>query len=179
VQRALASRTEWKTESVIVCNSDNLYSVRAVELLQDAHSPCALIDYDRDALGLSAERAKSFAVVLKRNGVLVDLIEKPTDAQFAAAADDAGRIGVSMNIYRLSRELILPYLERVPFNPERNEKELPTAVAMMLREHPGSVDAIPLAEPVPDMTSRDDLGGMQEYLRAHFPSMSWDAISHQ
>ncbi len=37
-------------------------------------------------------------------------------------------VGVSMNIVGFKYDMIYPFLEAVPFNPVRNEKELPDAV---------------------------------------------------
>jgi hypothetical protein len=58
----------------------------------------------------------------------------------------------------------------VPFDPARDEKELPEAVRMMIRRDPGSVHAIPLSEPVPDLTSSGDINAVIEYIRQNYPN---------
>jgi len=155
---ALRSRPEWRGGRCTVCNSDNLYSVNAFRLLREVPDENALIDYDRDALGLDSARIDRFAVLLKdERGRLSDIVEMPDPETLRRARDPDGRIGVSMNIYAFGCDRILPYLERVPVHPVRQEKELPGAVRMMLLDLPGSVKAIPLAEPVPDLTNQDDI----------------------
>ncbi len=158
VHRALLASPEWKGRRLTVCNSDNLYSVRALRLLLDDAHPNAMIDYDRSALRFPAERIAAFAVIAKdADGFLVDILEKPSPAEIAKAADAAGRIGVSMNMFRFSYDLLLPCVERVPMNPVRQEKELPEAVRMMLADRPRSMFTIPLSEHVPDLTSPSDI----------------------
>jgi hypothetical protein len=62
-----------------------------------------------------------------------------------------------MNAWRFSFDLMLPCLETVPLNPVRQEKELPTAVKMMVDRRPRCVFTIPLSEHVPDLTSPADI----------------------
>lgn len=158
VHRALRASPHWKGGRLTVCNSDNLYSVRALRLLlEDAHQN-AMIDYDRSALRFPAERIAAFAVIEKdAEGFLLDILEKPSPDEIARAADSAGRIGVSMNMFRFSYDHLLPCVERVPMNPARQEKELPEAVRLMIAEHPRSMFTIPLSEHVPDLTSPADI----------------------
>lgn len=160
----LRERPRWRGRKFTVCNSDNIYSVGVLEgLLADTHRN-ALVKYDRDALGFAPERTSQFAVVTTDEaGSVLDIVEKPTPAEIDSAADAAGRVGVSMNIFRLSCDDILPYLESVPLHPERLEKELPVAVRMMARERPGSVHAIPASERVPDLTRVDDIPELLKY----------------
>jgi len=156
--RALHATPAWKGQRLTVCNSDNLYSVEALDLLmRDTHDN-ALIDYDRSALRFEHERIAAFAVIRKDpQGFLVEIIEKPSPEQITLAADTRGRIGVSMNMFRFSYDRILPCLETVPLNPIRQEKELPTAVKMMVEGDAHSVYTIPLSEHVPDLTSPSDI----------------------
>jgi glucose-1-phosphate thymidylyltransferase/glucose-1-phosphate adenylyltransferase len=129
----------------------------------------ALIDYDRNSLQFERERVEQFAVLSKdREGFLLSIVEKPSPEEIAALAGPDGRVGVSMNIWRLDYDLVLPYLARVPMHPVRKEYELPTAVGMLAAEHPRTVMTIPRAEHVPDLTSRDDLPHVREYLHREF-----------
>jgi glucose-1-phosphate adenylyltransferase len=156
--RAFQAAPRWKGQRVTVVNSDNLYSIEALGLLmRDTHEN-AMIDYDRSALRFEQARIEAFAVIRKdAQGFLVEIVEKPSKEQIALVADASGRIGVSMNAWRFSYDLMLPCLETVPLNPVRQEKELPAAVKMMVERHPRCVFTIPLSEHVPDLTSPSDI----------------------
>ena len=162
---ALRAMTAWKGRKCTVCNSDNLYSVKALRvLLEDTHDN-AMIDFDRSALRFDQERIMQFAVIKKTADGYVDtIIEKPPHDVMMLAADAAGRIGVSMNIFRLSIDQIFPFLERVPLHPLRQEQELPVAVTLMIDRYPKSVFAIPLSEHVLDLTVQADIAVVMEYL---------------
>jgi glucose-1-phosphate adenylyltransferase len=172
--RALYARPDWEGKKFTVCNSDNLYSARALALLLETDADAAMIDYDREALQCDADRVRQFAV-LKEDGEgrLEEIIEKPSPEQVARVREAGGRVGVSMNIFRFLYDRILPFLESVPLHPARLEKELPVAVMLMIGEHPGSMIAIPLAEHVPDLTSRDDIHRVREYLEREYPDDLW------
>jgi glucose-1-phosphate adenylyltransferase len=156
--QALKSMPSWKGQRLTVINSDNLYSVKALTLLRSDTHDNAMIDYDRSALQFEPERIEKFAVIQKdEEGFLVDVIEKPSHEEIARASDARGRVGVSMNCFRFSYDMIYPFVENVPLNPVRQEKELPAAVMMMIRRHPRSMFTIPLSEHVPDLTSPADI----------------------
>ncbi len=172
--QALRVRTDWSEDACTVCNSDNLYSVGALARMLGEGNRCAMVAYDRDALGFPPERARQFAVIdTNAAGELIDIIEKPDAGEVARVTEPGGRVGVSMNIFRLSCAMILPYLESVPFDPLRQEKELPAAVMLMVRRIPGSMKVIPAAEPVPDLTSAGDLGAVEAYLRNEYKNLIW------
>ena len=102
----LKVRPDWSGQKFCVCNSDNLYSVNSLKLLLDDNHPAALIDYDRDALGVEPERVKAFAVIWKdKSSYLTDIVEKPNEQQVLKAMDVNKRIGVSMNIFSLDYEM--------------------------------------------------------------------------
>jgi glucose-1-phosphate adenylyltransferase len=172
--RALEVRKDWEGTRFTVCNSDNLYSRRALKLLLECTADAALIDYDRELLGVPPVRVEQFAVLSKTDdGRLLDIIEKPTPDVVAKVRDKNGRVGVSMNIFRFCYDRILPFLTMVPIHPVRQEKELPTALTMMLNEFPGCIAAIPLGEAVPDLTGRGDIMTVQRYLSKEFPHFAW------
>lgn len=166
---ALKSMPSWRGQSFTVCNSDNLYSSVALGLmLADAHTN-AMIDYDRAALHFAHERIAQFAVIEKdAEGFLQEIIEKPSPEEMARVADSNGRIGVSMNIFRLAYDHILPCLETVPLHPIRREKELPAAVKMLVDQNPQAVFTIPRSEHVPDLTTQSDILPVREYLQKQF-----------
>lgn len=167
--QALQAAPFLKSSRLTVCNSDNLYSQKALRtLLEDAHDN-AMIDYDRAALGVDDERISGWAVIVKdERGFLQDIVEKPSREEISRARDKSGRVGVSMNIWRFSYDAILPFLEDVPAHPVRGEKELPAAVRMMVSAHARCLFAIPLSEQVMDLTSQGDVPPVMEYLRKHY-----------
>lgn len=164
-----------KKERFIVCNSDNLYSTAAFSLLKGTSAPNAFISYDRDALEFSTERINRFALVkTDKDHYLADIIEKPTASEAAMYRDPEGKFRVSMNIFMFSGDQIYPYLVNCPMNPERREKELPTALLNMLHDHGQSVLALPLAEHVPDLTSKEDIAILKKRIRDRYPEKLWD-----
>jgi NDP-sugar pyrophosphorylase family protein len=170
----LRARPDWRGQHVTVCNSDNLYSQGALRRLREEPTGCAMIDYDREVLQFPPDRIAAYAVTVKdENGMLVEIIEKPSADDIERSRDSAGKIGVSMNIWRFPYDWILPCLEEVPLHPTRQEKELPSAAIMLQKRHPGSLRAIPAAEHVPDLTNRDDIIEVQQYLARAYPTFSF------
>ncbi len=75
----LKSKPEWAGSKFTVCNSDNLYSQKALQLMLSSPYIGALIDYDRSALEFETSRIEKFSVTIKdENGFLKDIIEKPS-----------------------------------------------------------------------------------------------------
>ena len=174
VLQGLNARTDWVGKQFTVCNSDNLYSRKAFSILLESSYPNAMIDYDRDALGFEESRVHKFAVTHKdKDGFLTAILEKPDNKEIEFAKGESGRIGVSMNIFRFSHDDIHPYLIEVPLHPVREEKELPSAITMMIKDHPQSVFAYPLSERVPDMTSLLDFESVKDYVSAEFKDFKW------
>lgn len=169
VLQALQQQKSWQTGKLIIINSDNLYSRKALELLWDAPSNNALISYDRSSFEFPEERIKAFAVIRSdKQGYLQEIIEKPDDKIIGQLMQQSGRIGVSMNAFVILAEQLIPCLERTPFHPIRNEKELPTTISMMVADFPDSFLTILLSENVPDLTSKHDLAIVQNYLQANY-----------
>lgn len=165
VYQALSQHSDWQTGRVIVCNSDNLYSVNALKTLWASPVPQALISYHRDSLLYPEERISAFALIrTDAEGYLLEIIEKPTKEQADELMAKQGRLGVSMNVFVFEASTFLPYLAKTPFHPVRNEKELPTSVVMFGEGESKGFFAIPLAENVPDLTSKEDILVMQKYL---------------
>lgn len=167
--QGLRAVPEWKGSSFIVCNSDNLYSVDALKTLMSSEYPNAMIDYDMNGLLFETEKIKRFAITKKSpEGQLLDIIEKPADRDIEEMMDKDGYVGVSMNIFKFSYDMIMPYLMATPMHPERNEKELPTSIKMMLEINPGSLLAYKMCEHVPDLTSKKDIAPVQQFLENEF-----------
>lgn len=167
--QALLLKEDWRGKSFTMCNSDNLYSQNALVLMQNSEYPNAMIDYDRDGLGVEKERVEKFAVTKKDDdGFLVDIIEKPSPQEVEDVKSESGFVGVSMNIFKFSYDMIRPALEIVPMNEIRKEKELPTAVKIMLERNPKSLYCYPLSEAVPDLTSKQDILKVKSFLQEKF-----------
>ena len=168
VLSGLEVRPDWAGQKFTVCNSDNLYSVQALSLLLEDDHSAALIDYDRDYLGVEPERVKAFAVIWKSdNGYLTDIVEKPCQEEVLKATDENGRVGVSMNIFRLDTDIMLPLLKETPLHPERDEKELTETVRMLVRKREDGMFTVPLSEPVPDLTNLKDISTVQSFISSN------------
>ncbi|MBB6004616.1 sugar phosphate nucleotidyltransferase [Arcicella rosea] len=169
IQQALEQTPEWKGERFTVCNSDNLYSVKVLRLLRENPVQNAVVSYESIALGVAPERVKAFAVIkADEESYLVEIIEKPNEEQIESARDKNGKIGVNMNVFHFNYDDILEYVTKEPFNPVRNERELPSAVMKMARENPKKVITVPVEENVPDLTSKGDITIVQQYLVEEF-----------
>ncbi len=170
----LKSKPEWSGSRFTVCNSDNLYSKDALFISLNSNYPGILMDYNRSALEFEQERIEKFAVTIKNpKGFLTNILEKPGPEQIAELKQKHGYIGVSMNIFSLEYDLILPILENLPIHPERGEKELPEAVATLAGRYKDSVYCYPLAEHVPDLTSKSDIIEVKKYLEKNYPDFSF------
>lgn len=174
VLTAMRVKEDWRGRSFIVCNSDNLYSVAALRAMYHAESLGALVEYDRTGLGLERLRVDSYAtIVTGADGYVKEIVEKPSPESLAGIMKEHPRAGVSMNIFRLPYGPIEPILESMPLHSERGEKELPTAVGMLVRKDPHCVRSIPMSEPVPDLTRRTDIRAVQAYLAEQFGEVRW------
>ncbi|HFE63691.1 MAG TPA: nucleotidyltransferase [Caldithrix sp.] len=161
-------------EEFTVCNSDNLYSQKALRLLRETNHPNAFISYDRSGLEFSAERIAKFAVTrVDAANYLIDVVEKPALEEMERYTDENGVVRVSMNIFKFNGKMIYNYLRNCPLTPGRNEKELASALRNLIADHPASVLGIPLKEHVPDLTEKNDIKKMRRYLAEHYPKLDW------
>jgi glucose-1-phosphate adenylyltransferase len=175
VLTAMRIKEEWRGRSFVVCNSDNLYSTTALRAMHHTDALGALIEYDREGLGLDRARVDTYAtVVTGADGFVKEIVEKPSTEVLSRILKDHPTSGVSMNIYRLPFDLIEPILESMPMHPERGEKELPTAVGMLVRKDPTCLVAVRRTEPVPDLTRRTDIAAVQKSLRETFGEFDWN-----
>lgn len=177
--QAVEQYPELNTAYYTVCNSDNLYSSEALYALRATDCPNAFISYDRDALAFPEERISRFAVAkLNKDNFLMDIIEKPSDLEVAASKDIDGKIRVSMNAFKFSGEAFYPYLKNCPVHPERDEKELPTALLHMINDFPKTALGIPFSEHVPDLTAKEDIAEVKAYLKRNYAELNWDRMSN-
>ena len=147
-----------KSSNFCVCNSDNLYSAKALRSIRSTSFSNAFISYDKSFLNFSSAKVSSFSILkLNKNGYLVNILEKPTTKDFDLFKDNGGKIRVNMNLFKFNGSVFYDYLKNCPFDVLRNEKELPTAVLNLAKDQPSSVYGIPFEEHVPDLTSKDDI----------------------
>jgi len=173
--QAMEQYPELKISSFIVCNCDNLYSIKALLALRSSKSKNALLGYDRKGLNYVQERIARFALMkLDTQNHLVSILEKPSPSQVEDYRDRKGKLRVSMNIFKFNGQQLFPFLSDCPLHPERNEKELPTALLNMVTVFPKSVVVIPICEHVIDLTSKEDIAVVSDYLKREYPKeLQW------
>lgn len=167
--QAMEQYPKLRSSSFTVCNSDNLYSTEALKALREIPENNALIAYDRAGLDFTAERISSFALLqLDQDNKLLDIIEKPLEIALKDYTDSHGVLRISMNIFKFEGSDIYPFLKNCPVHPERDEKELPTAVLNLSQSDGKEIMGIPLNEHVPDLTSKEDISKLQRYIEDRF-----------
>lgn len=167
--QALEQYPNLQKENFTVCNSDNLYSVEAFSILKNSSDKNAFIAYDRDGLNFTMERISRFALVLlDSENYLVDIIEKPSADTIDSYKDSFGKFRVSMNIFKLNGKMIYPFLKDCPIHPERNEKELPSAILNLCHFFTKAMKGYLFNEHVPDLTSKEDIEVLKTYIEKHF-----------
>tara|TARA_B100001094_G_scaffold28872_1_gene24119 strand:- start:171 stop:995 length:825 start_codon:yes stop_codon:yes gene_type:complete len=145
----------------LVCNCDNLYSVNAMEILKRENNYNSMIAYDYDCLDFSQERLSSFSILKIENNFLSEIIEKP-DIEIIRTSNQKKH--VSMNIFSFIGSKVYKYLKDCPINNVRGEKELPSALQNMILDDKESIMTFPLCEHVPDMTYKDDIERINNFL---------------
>ena len=156
---------ELQNESFCVCNSDNLYSSSSFKLIRENNFENAVLAYDRDSLEFPKERVSSFSILMMdKDFNLVNFIEKPTPEQVSENLDENGKIRVSMNIFKFNGNHAFDFIKNCPINPIRIEKELPSAIVNMISDNSFYMKGIPIAEHVPDLTSKADINIIQKLI---------------
>ena len=154
-----------KDSSFCVCNSDNLYSSSSLRLIRENDFENAVLAYDRDSLNFPKERVSSFSILMTDDNFnLLNFIEKPTQEQVDQNLDSNGKIRVSMNIFQFNGLQAFDFIKNCPINPIRNEKELPSAIVNMINKKDLYMKGIPIAEHVPDLTSKADINIIQKLI---------------
>ena len=166
VFQALEQFPNLKKEYFSVCNSDNLYSVKAFQNIKEIEGGGALIAYDMDFLKFTKKKISGFALlVFDLNFNLQEIIEKPNPDDFKNYLDSKGCLYVSMNLFTFSGDQFYSFLKECPVHQTRNEKELPSAILNMVHASPGSVIGIPMQEHVPDLTNKEDILHFENHLK--------------
>ena len=154
-----------KKSSFCVCNSDNLYSTNSLRTIRENAYENSVLAYDRDSLNFPKERVSSFSILMTDDNFnLLNFIEKPTQEQVDQNLDSNGKIRVSMNIFKFNGLQAFDFIKNCPINPIRNEKELPSAIVNMINENNLYMKGIPIAEHVPDLTSKADINIIQKLI---------------
>ncbi len=165
VSQTMQQLPELQKTSFCVCNSDNLYSTSSLKLIRENSFENAVLAYDRDSLDFPKERVSSFSILMMDAEFnLVNFIEKPTPEQVSENIDENGKIRVSMNIFKFNGNQSFDFIKNCPINPIRNEKELPSALVNMISEDGLYMRGIPIAEHVPDLTSKADINSIQKLI---------------
>ena len=121
LEAGLKAVKTWIGNSFLVSNGDNLYSSNVIKTLADSDRANAMVAYDARTVHPDQERIKNYALLKIDSDLLKDIVEKPDESTLKAW----GEPWVSMNIWKLSYDEVLPVLENTPINPVRNERELP------------------------------------------------------
>ncbi|MDB2366295.1 sugar phosphate nucleotidyltransferase [Flavobacteriaceae bacterium] len=145
----------------LVCNCDNLYSANAMELLKRENNYNSMIAYDYECLDFSQERLSSFSILKIENNFLSEIIEKP---DMEIIRNNNQKKYVSMNIFSFIGSKVYKYLKDCPVNKKRGEKELPSALQNMILDDKESIMTFPLCEHVPDMTYKEDIERINNFL---------------
>lgn len=175
--QAVEQFPELNTQFYTVCNSDNLYSAKAMQMLKETEHKNAFISYDRNALEFPAERISKFALTkLNNQNQLTKIIEKPSESDISNFYDKDGKLRVSMNIFKFDGKEFYPFLKNCPVHPTRNEKEMQTALVNYVSETDNVVIGIPLAEHVADLSSKDDIAVVKQYIKKNYPTLDWNSI---
>jgi len=155
-----------KSISFCVCNGDNLYSAQSLFKIRKSKAINAFIAYDRDGLNFSKDRISSFAIAkMDNNNFLIDIIEKPELEIINKSLDKAGKIRVSMNLFKFNGNQSFKFFKNCPINDSRNEKEIPDVLKNMISEDSKSVLGIPISDSVLDLTSKTDILELEKYLK--------------
>lgn len=163
VQLALEAHPDWDGANVTVANGDNLPPFGMFQAML-AYRAC-LPAFDRDHLGLPADRMQAFAVISRNDqGGLARIDEKPDEATIQSAIWLDGTVRVSMNYFRVPYCDLLEAVRTVPEHPMRKEKELPVALSNWSEGHPGDLQVLPMAGAFLDLTHPQDIVKASERL---------------
>ena len=156
VQLALEAHPDWDGASVTVANGDNLPPFGMFQAML-ANRAC-LPAFDRDHLGLPADRVQAFAVISRNDqGGLVRIDEKPDEATIQSAIWSDGTVRVSMNYFRVPYRALLEAVRTASEHPVRKEKELPVALSNWSEGHPDGLQVLPMAGAFLDLTHPQDI----------------------
>ena len=94
--------------------------------------------------------------IVRQHLGLEDIVEKPDET----VRSNWGEPWVSMNIWKLDYDTVLPVLRKTPMNLQRQEHELPTSMRMLAQKT--DIFCYYSNASVPDLTSQQDIKRVQE-----------------
>ena len=100
---------------------------------------------------------------ITKNYQLTEIIEKPDQGKISEYVDEKNKVRISMNIFLFDGNIFFKYLEECPIHPERDEKELPSAIMNMISDN-HKIYGIPASENVLDLTLKEDISKLEEQL---------------
>ena len=162
IYQAMNQFPELKTSRFLVCNSDNLYSTKAIEMLKSESICNSMIAYNSDCLNFNDEKISSFSILEIKKNFLSKIIEKP-DIDFIKTIDN--KKFVSMNIFSFFGNQIYEYLRDCEINEYRGEKEIASAIQNMVNDKKESIKIFKICEHVPDLTLKDDIQLIKSFLK--------------
>ena len=162
IYQAMNQFPELKTSRFLVCNSDNLYSTKAIEMLKSESICNSMIAYNSDCLNFKDEKISSFSILEIKNNFLSKIIEKP-DIDLIKTIDN--KKFVSMNIFSFFGNQIYEYLRDCEINEYRGEKEIASAIQNMVNDKKESIKIFKICEHVPDLTLKDDIQLIKSFLK--------------
>ena len=166
--QALQQYPKLSSTSFVLCNADNLYSIKALTLLRQCDAPNALMSYDRDALKFPITKIRAFALlVVNENKELLQLEEKPNEEMTGWIQERMNRLLVSMNLWKFNGSDIIRALRVCPIHPIRQEKELPMAAQILVKDLSCPIQVLEIAEHVPDLTAASDIALVEKQLGLH------------
>ena len=151
-----------KSSRFLVCNSDNIYSVKAIKTLKSELTHNSMIAYNSKCLEFSEEKISSFSILDIKNKFLYKIIEKPTISHIRNITEDKF---VSMNIFSFFGDQVYGYLSNCEVNQDRGEKEIATAIQNMINDRNESIKVFKICEHVPDLTYKNDIDLINNFLK--------------
>jgi len=146
----------------LVCNSDNIYSVKAIKTLKSELNHNSMIAYNSKCLEFSEEKISSFSILEIKNKFLYKIIEKPTINHIRNITDEKF---ISMNIFSFFGDQVYDYLSNCEISQDRGEKEIATAIQNMINDRNESIKVFKICEHVPDLTYKNDIELINNFLK--------------
>ncbi len=151
-----------KSSRFLVCNSDNIYSVKAIKTLKSEFTHNSMIAYNSKCLEFSEEKISSFSILEIKNKFLYKIIEKPTINHIRNITD---KKFISMNIFSFFGDQVYDYLSNCEISQDRGEKEIATAIQNMINDRNESIKVFKICEHVPDLTYKNDIELINNFLK--------------
>jgi len=151
-----------KSSRFLVCNSDNIYSVKAIKTLKLELTKNSMIAYNSKCLDFSEDKISSFSILEIKNKFLYKIIEKPSINLIRKINEEKF---VSMNIFSFFGDQLYDYLSNCEVNQDRGEKEISTAIQNMINDRNESMKVFKICEHVPDLTYKNDIELINNFLK--------------